>query len=450
MRMASAVHETNAKTSKVLLIMQFANAPDLPSGSERLLTAACEVIPGGVNSGRRNTASKLCVRNAAGAYFEDIDGRGYVDYHAAYGPVVLGHSYPAVVERVAETIRHQVLFGLGVTEAELELARKIVHHVPSVEQVLICNSGSEATYHAIRAARAATARQKTLMFASLYHGYHDAVLATAGGLACAQSETIVCRYNDLGSVQYAVERHPEQIAALIVEPVVHNAPGASILPRPGFLEGLRTICDREGIVLIFDEVITGFRHGLGGYQAICGVCPDLTTLGKAIANGFSLAAVGGRRAVMGHFNTHPDGEVFYGGTYNGNAPVVAAALATIEVMEREPVHKHIFALGERMRAGLAAIVKDAGVPAQAGGFGSLFVLSFLDGEICSHEDVVRNDTELFLAYRRQLVKRGCFEVPENVGRSHIGYSHTEADIDRSLTAAAEALAAALDERAHAG
>jgi glutamate-1-semialdehyde 2,1-aminomutase len=420
---------------------------DLPSGSERLLEAASEVIPGGVNSGRRNTASKLCVRSARGAYFEDIDGRRYTDYHAAYGPIVLGHSYPAVIERVAETIREMVLFGLGVTEAELLLARKIVHHVPSVEQVLICNSGSEATYHALRAARAATGRQKTLRFAALYHGYHDAVLASPGGLLSAQGETVVCRYNDLASVEEAIRCHPEQIAALIVEPVVHNAPGGSILPAPGFLEGLRAICDREGIVLIFDEVITGFRHGLGGYQAICGVNPDLTTLGKAIANGFSLAAVGGKRSVMERFNTHADGEVFYGGTYNGNAPVVAAALATIEVMEREPVHEHIFALGERMRAGLTRIAEAAAVPAHAGGFGSLFVLSFLDGEIRNHEDVARNDTELFLAYRRQLVRRGSFEVPENVGRSHIGYSHTEQDIDRSLAIAEEALTDALDERA---
>jgi glutamate-1-semialdehyde 2,1-aminomutase len=424
-------------------------AIELPSGSERLLAAASEVIPGGVNSGRRNTASKLCVRRASGSWFEDIDGKRYTDYHAAYGPIVLGHSHPAVIERVREAIGETVLFGLGVTEAELELARKIVHHVPSVEQVLICNSGSEATYHAIRAARAFTGRQKTLKFAALYHGYHDAVLATAGGLVSAQAETVTCRYNDLDSVEDAVRAHPEQIAALIVEPVVHNAPGASILPQPGFHEGLRAICDREGIVLIFDEVITGFRHGLGGYQAICGVSPDLTTMGKAIANGFSLAAVGGRASIMAEFNTHPDGEVFYGGTYNGNAPVVAAALATIDVMEREPVHEHIFALGERMRTGLTTVAANAGVPAVAGGFGSLFVLSFLDGDVRDHDDVARNDTELFLAYRRQLVKRGSFEVPENVGRSHIGYSHTVEDIDRSLAIAEEALAAALDERARA-
>jgi glutamate-1-semialdehyde 2,1-aminomutase len=432
-------HETTDQTT----------AAALPSGSERLLAAASEVIPGGVNSGRRNTASKLCVRRASGSWFEDVDGKRYIDYHAAYGPIVLGHSHPAVVERVRETIGETVLFGLGVTEPELELARRIAEHVPSVEQVLICNSGSEATYHAIRAARAFTGRQKTLKFAALYHGYHDAVLDTAGGLRSAQAETITCRYNDLASVEQAVREHPEQIAALIVEPVVHNAPGASILPQPGFHEGLREICDREGIVFIFDEIITGFRHGIGGYQAICGVTPDLTTMGKAIANGFSLAAVGGKAPIMAQFNTHPDGTVFYGGTYNGNAPVVAAALATIDVMEREPVHEHIFGLGDRMRDGLRTIAAEAGVPAVAGGFGSLFVLSFLDGEVRDHEDVARNDTELFLAYRRQLVQRGSFEVPENVGRSHIGYSHTVEDIDRSLAIAEEALAAALDERARA-
>jgi glutamate-1-semialdehyde 2,1-aminomutase len=419
--------------------------PQLPTGSERLLHAASEVIPGGVNSGRRNTASKLCVRRAGGARFEDIDGRTYIDYHAAYGPIVLGHSHPAVIEAVKRTIDEKVLFGLGVTEAEYQLATTLVALVPSVEQVLLCNSGTEATYNAIRVARAVTGREKTLRFASAYHGYHDAVLSTPGGLADAQRTGLLARYNDLESVREVIGANPGEVAALIVEPVIHNAPGASILPRPGFLEGLREICTGEGIVLIFDEIITGFRHGLGGYQKICGVTPDVTTMGKAMANGFPVAALGGKREIMERFNTHPDGDVWYGGTYNGGAAGVAAALATIEVMQTEPVHEHLFALGDRMRAGLSAVVAEAGIEATAGGFGSLFVLSFLGGEIADHEDVARNDTDLFLAYRRQMVRRGFFEVPENVGRSHIGYSHTEDDIDRSLAGAREALRAALDQ-----
>jgi glutamate-1-semialdehyde 2,1-aminomutase len=420
-----------------------ASVSQLPTGSERLLKAASEVIPGGVNSGRRNTASKLCVRSAQGARFEDIDGRTYIDYHAAYGPIVLGHSHPAVIEAVKRTIDRTVLFGLGVTEAEYELATKVCSLVPSVEQVLLCNSGTEATYNAIRVARAFTGRRKTLRFASAYHGYHDAVLNTPGGLESAQATGVIARYNDLESVEAALVAHPDEIAAIIVEPVIHNAPGASILPQPGFHEGLREICTRHGIVLIFDEIITGFRHALGGYQSICDVTPDMTTMGKAIANGFPLAALGGKREIMERFNTHPDGDVWYGGTYNGGAAGVAAALATIAVMETEPVHEQLFALGDRMRDGLRTIVEQAGIEATVGGFGSLFVLSFLAGEIRNHDDVAGNNTELFLAYRRELVRRGSFEVPENVGRSHISYSHTESDIDQSLQAAAEALPAAL-------
>lgn len=419
--------------------------PQLPTGSERLLEAASKVIPGGVNSGRRNTASKLCVDRAQGAYFHDIDGRRYIDYHAAYGPIVLGHCFPAVIEAVQRTIEKADLFGLGVTQAEYELATKICSLVPSVEQVLLCNSGTEATYSAIRVARAATGRQKTIRFEGTYHGYHDAVLRTVGGLRQAQESSVVCTFNDLQSVEEAIAANPDQIAAIIVEPIIHNAPGASIPPQPGFLPGLREVCTREDIVLIFDEIITGFRHGLGGYQKICGVTPDVTTMGKAMANGFTIAALGGRREIMELFNTHPKGSVFYGGTYNGSPAGVAAALATINVMETEPVHEHLFGLGQRMRAGLNEVAANAGVAAQAGGFGSLFGLSFIDGEVRDHRDVARNNTELFLAYRRQMVRRGHFEVPENVGRSHISYSHTTADIDQSLETAAVALDAALNE-----
>jgi glutamate-1-semialdehyde 2,1-aminomutase len=424
--------------------------------SERMLDEAARFIPGGVNTCRRRSEPRLCFRRGEGAYLEDVDGRRYIDYHAAYGAVFLGHSHPAVTARVSDAIRESVLFGVGVTEGELELARRIVAHIPSADQVVVCNSGSEATYHAIRLARGVTGREKIVKFQGCYNGFHDYVLRnvmsapemvgrrdahSTGMLAAAVDATLVCRFNDLDDVERTVGEHPEQIAAIVIEPVAHNSPG--LLPRPGFLEGLRALCDREGIVLVFDEVITGFRHALGGYQSIAGVLPDLTTLGKAVANGFPLAAVAGRRELLERYTTNPAGDVHYGGTYNGGTVGVVAALATIDELEDGSVHERVFRLGERMRSGLTEIAARAGVPAVVGGFGSLFVLCFMEGPLESYEDVLRNDAALFGRYRRELVARGVFEMPESLGRSHIGASHTDDDIDRSLQVAEEALAAAL-------
>jgi glutamate-1-semialdehyde 2,1-aminomutase len=426
------------------------------SSSDALLSVAAEVIPGGVNTCRRRSEPKLCVRRGAGAYIEDVDGRRFLDFHAAYGAILLGHSHPAVVQRVAGAIRERVLFGVGVTESEVALAAKIVEHVPSADQVVVCNSGSEATYHAIRLARGATGRERIVKFQGCYNGFHDYVLRNVlsppelvmrrdpqskGMLEAAIDATSVCRFNDLDDVERVTSAHPEQIAAIVVEPIAHNSPG--LVPRAGFLEGLRTICDREGIVLIFDEVITGFRHHIGGYQAIAGVTPDLTTLGKAIANGFPLAAVAGRRHLMERFTSNPAGDVHFGGTYNGNAAAVEAGLATIEQLEDGTVHKHVFELGARMREGLQRVADDAGVPAIVGGFGSLFVLCFMEGPLETYEDVLRNDSELFLRYRRELIRRGVFEMPENLGRSHITAAHTAEDVDHALEVAGAALDAAL-------
>jgi len=429
------------------------------NNSARLLQEAARYIPGGVNTCRRRSAPPLCIRRGRGAYVEDLDGRRYIDYHAAYGAILLGHSYPAVNERVAQAMEDTVLFGLGVTEAEVELARKITSHVPSAEQVVLCGSGSEATFHALRLARGVTGRQKIIKFQGCYNGFHDYVLRnvlsprekvgvrapeSAGMLEAAVDATLVCRFNDLEDVVRTVEDNPDQIAAIILEPVAHNSPG--ILPHPEFLCGLRDVCDREEILLVFDEVITGFRHHLGGYQAIAGVTPDLTTLGKAIANGFPLAAVTGRRELMERYNTTSTGDVHFGGTFNGNAIGVNAAIATIDCLEREPVHEHVFRLGDQMRAGLREIADRAGIAATVSGYGSLFVLLFMDGPLESYDDVLRNDNALFIRYRRELIKRGVLEMPESLGRSHISFSHTEEDVDRSLEAAEASLRAALDAR----
>jgi glutamate-1-semialdehyde 2,1-aminomutase len=424
--------------------------------SMRLLAEAAQYIPGGVNSNRRKIDPPLCVLRGQGAYLVDLDGRRFIDYHAAYGPILLGHAYPSTIERVRASLSDGVLFGVGVTEAEVALARKIVQHVPSAEQVLLCNSGTEATMHSVRLARAVTGRQLIVKFQGGFNGSHDAVLrnvlsppaligrrdpGSAGMLDAAVDHTLVCRFNDLADVRDAFERSGEDIAAVILEPILHNAP--SIMPKDGFLAGLRSLCDESGALLIFDEIITGFRHHLGGYQAICGVTPDLTAMGKAMANGFPIAAVGGRRELMQRCNTVVGGDVYFGGTYSGNQVGVAAALATIEELERQPVHEHIFKLGELMRDGLREIAGRIGVPAVVSGFGSLYVLNFMAGELTSYDDAVRNDTALQVRYRQELLRRGVFEMPESSGRNHISFSHTAEDIEHTLEVAEQALRAAL-------
>jgi glutamate-1-semialdehyde 2,1-aminomutase len=384
-----------------------------------------------------------------------LDGQRYIDYHQAYSAILLGHSYPAVIEGVTEAIHELVLLGLGVTEGEVELAQRLVRHIPSAEQVVLVNSGSEATYNAIRLARAVTGRSKVLKFQGCYHGSHDYVLRNrlshpdsaegepeyGGVFQPATDAVVVCRYNDAAGVDAALSAHADQVAAVIVEPIAHNLP--NVLPREGFLEELRRLCDREGALLIFDEVVTGFRHGLGGYQAICGVTPDITTVGKAVANGFPIAAVVGPRRLMERFATNPEGEVFLGGTYNGHTPGVAAALATLKVLETEPVYEHLFRLGDRMRMGLEAIAEEAGVPAIVSGYGALYTLLFIEGELHSADDLARADSELFLRYRQELLERGVVEMPVPFVRAQVGYSHTDADVDRTLEAATESLRAAL-------
>lgn len=417
-----------------------------------LFSEASEVIPGGVNTSLRRIVPPLVFTRAQGAIITDAEGREYIDYHAAFGPMLLGHNFEAVNQRVRDAMQRLDLVGVGVTDLEIALARKICAHIPSAEKVLFCNSGSEATYQAIRLARAITGRKKIIKFQGCYHGWHDAVALnvispaeklggrdplSAGSLAEVVEATLVCRFNDLDDVERTIRENPGEIAALILEPIPHNI--GCVLPKPGFLEGLRELTRQHGILLIFDEVVTGFRHDLGGYQKICGMIPDLTTLGKAMANGYPIAALCGRRDLMDHFNTHPEGNVFFAGTYNGHPIGCAAALATIEILETQPVHEHIFRLGERMRSGLREIVERLGVRATVAGFGSVFVLYFLEGPIASYDDLLRNDSRLFVAYRRKLIERGIFELPLNLKRNHISFSHTEAQIEQSLQVAEDVL-----------
>jgi len=415
------------------------------TASERIFEEACRVIPGGVNTSLRRFEPKLAFTRGEGAVITDADGKDYIDYHAAFGPTVLGHNFPEVTARVKETLDRLDLFGAGTTELEVELAQKICRHVPSAEKILFTNSGSEATYSAIRLARAATGRKKIIKFQGCYHGWHDAVLMnvisaadkvgapdpiSAGSLPETMEHTIVCPFNDLEAVETALRAH--EVAAIILECIPHNI--GCVMPENGFLAGLREATQRRGALLIFDEVITGFRHALGGYQAIAGVTPDLTTMGKSMANGYPIAAVCGRAELMDLYNTNPGGTVFFAGTYNAHPISTAAALATLEVLERPDSYPRLFGLGERMRAGLRDIVARRGIRATVAGFGSVFLTYFMDGPIRDYRDLLRNDAAKFVAYRRELTDRGFFKLPMNIKRACISLSHTEEQIDRTLEA----------------
>ncbi|WP_127579344.1 aspartate aminotransferase family protein [Paenibacillus koleovorans] len=401
--------------------------------------------PGGVHTSIRNVDPFLVFTKGEGAYIYDADGKKYIDYQAAFGPFILGHNHSYVNGKVIEAIGRTDLYGVGCTDLEVELARKICKHVPSADQVLFCNSGSEATYHAIRLSRAITGRKKLIKFQGCYHGWHDYVArnmlsawdmigkrdpGSAGMMDEAIDNTLVCTYNDLDSVESTLQANKGEVAALIVEPVPHNI--GCIMPLPGFLQGLRELCSAHGVILIFDEVITGFRHSIGGFQQVAGVTPDLTTMGKAMANGYPIAAIAGKREYMQRFNTQPGGDVWFAGTYNGHAVGTAASIATIEMMENEPVHEHIYRLGEKIRSGIRDIHSRLGIRAYVAGFGSVWTTYFMDFEPLNYSDLEKNDAGLYVNYRKKLIERGIFKMPMNIKRNHVSYSHTDADIDYTL------------------
>jgi glutamate-1-semialdehyde 2,1-aminomutase len=257
---------------------------------------------------------------------------------------------------------------------------------------------------------------------------------------CGEGGALVL--NDADDVERALTEH--DVAAIILEPIPHNI--GTVLPQPGFLERLRELASKHGTVLIFDEVITGFRHDVGGYQAIAGVTPDLTTLGKAMGNGWPISALGGKAELMEMFSTTPGRPALFAGTFNGHPPTAAAAVATIDKLRSEPVHEHVFALGERARQGLRELYARLGVPVVVSGFGSVFVTYFLDGPVDSYDDLLANDVDLFVGYRRELMQHGIFELPLNLKRSHFSYAHTDDDVDRLLAATETAVGAVLGRR----
>lgn len=426
-----------------------------------LAQRAARAMPGGVNSGQRRIAGieDLVIVETAGGRIRDAGGTWYTDYHAAFGPPVLGHNDPDVDGAAASTARTLSLPGVGVTPVEVELAELIVECVPSVEAVLLTSSGSEATYHAVRLARAVTNRRRLIKFQGCYHGWHDSVSLnvispaervgrrdplSSGSFAEVTGATDVLAFNDVAALEQAFAERGTEIAAVILEPIPHNV--GALLPKQEFLAAARRLCDEHGTVLIFDEVITGFRHSVGGYQALCGITPDLTTLGKAMANGYPIGALGGKRELMESFSTTPGRPVFFAGTYNGHPAMSAAALATIGKLRNEPVHQHLFSLGERVRNGLDSMLTSIGVPHVVAGFGSVWVTYFMEGPAETYDDLLRNDVDLFTGYRTALLQDGIFELPLNLKRNHVSYAHTEGDVDHLIESTVRAVSHVLAAR----
>ena len=384
----------------------------------------------------------------------DADGREYVDFHAGFGPIILGHADDRVRERAMETAAELDVVGAGSNELEIQLAEKIREHVPSAERVLYSNSGSEATFHAIRVSRAATGRQFVVKFQGCYHGWHDYIGAnvishpdrvgtidpiSAGILPQALEWLIVLPFNDVEALESLMRERGHEIAAVILEPVIHTI--GCVVPSDDFMAALRRTTADSGTVLIFDEVVTGFRHDLGGYQAICGVKPDLTTFAKAIANGYPLAVLCGRADLMERFNTRPEGNVMFGGTYNGHPMSLAAALATIEILEADDraIHRRLFRLGRTIETELQGIVDRLGLVAQPTSFGSVFVCYFTEGEVRSFDDALTSDADLYVAFHRGMTERGFLMLPLNLKRNHLMAAHTDEDVARMLQAAEDVL-----------
>lgn len=408
------------------------------------------VIPGGVNSSNRRLPFPFVAARAHGSRIVDVDGRSYLDYHAAFGPIVLGHNHDAVNASVVAAMSRTDLVGAGVTEGEVVLAESLQELVPSAERVLLANSGSEATFMALRLARAVTARQRIVKFQGTYHGWHDAVALnvisardavgrpdpiSAGLSPEVVANTLVLPFNDVAALERVMADAGDTIAAILVEVIPHNI--GCVLPSAAFLGALRRAADQSGAVLIFDEVITGFRHGLGGYQRTVGVTPDLSVFAKAMANGYPIAALVGSARLMDRFA--PGSDVFFAGTYNGHPMAVAAANATIDSLKDGSVHAHTFALGEHLAEGFRTIGRELGIPMTVASYGSVVVPYFYDGPATTYTDLLANDTALDMWFRRSMCDRGVFMLPVALKRNHVSAAHTRADIDMTLEVAREVL-----------
>lgn len=422
----------------------------MPRRSDGLFARARQILPGGVDSPVRAFAAvggrPLFIRRAQGAYIEDVDGRRYIDYVMSWGPLIHGHAPRGLVAALAQAARRGTSYGAPI-ELEVRLGERVRALMPAVERVRFVNSGTEATMSALRVARAATTRDRVIKFEGCYHGHADAFLVKAGSGATtlgvptspgvargAAADTLLARYNDLQSVDRLFDRHPNEIAAIIVEPIAGNM--GVVLPASGFLAGLRELCARHGAVLVFDEVISGFRASAGGAQQIYDVAPDLTCLGKIIGGGLPVGAYGGRADLMELVS--PAGPVYQAGTLAGNPLAMTAGLWALARLNAA-LHKRLAHLGARLAAGLAEAARAAGVALQVNAFGSVLTPFFTDAPVTDYTSALRADTARYAAFFRGMLARGVYLPPSQFEAWFLSAAHTRADVDRTIRAARAAM-----------
>ena len=410
-------------------------------------------IPGGVNSPVRNFSKvggyPRFIQRGAGSKIYDIDGNQYIDYVASWGPLVLGHANPRVIEAIKGTMVNGTSFGAPTTQ-ETELAEIIVDAVPSIEKVRMVSSGTEATMSAIRLARGFTGRDKVIKIEGCYHGHVDSLLAEAGsgvatfGLPECEGiptdftrHTLVVPFNDAGAVRQAIESHPDQIACLILEPIMGNM--GIIPPQDGYLSELREITSEHGIVLIFDEVITGFRVAYGGAQSLYDVIPDMTCLGKIIGGGMPVGAYGGKEEIMRHIA--PEGGVYQAGTLSGNPLAMAAGIAALKALAEPGVYEQLESRASHLAGGLQDATERHGIDAFHSRVGSMLMLFFSNAEVTNADGARTSDTERYSRYFGELLERGVYAAPSQFEAGFVSLAHSEADIDTTVRAANEALSA---------
>ncbi|MEP4078992.1 glutamate-1-semialdehyde 2,1-aminomutase [Haloferula sp.] len=420
--------------------------------SQKLFATAKTMIPGGVNSpvrAFRNVGGEpFFVRKAAGSRITDVDGKTYIDYIGSWGPNILGHAPTVITNTIHEVAKDGISFGIP-NPFEVEMARTITDWVPSVEKVRMCNSGTEATMSAIRLARGFTKRDLIVKFDGCYHGHSDSLLVAAGSGALTHGEpdsagvpkdfaqnTIVLPYNDADALTALFEEKGELIAAIIVESYPANA--GFVLPQPGYLEHLTSITKKFGSLLIFDEVMTGFRLGKAGVQGLENLTPDLSCFGKVIGGGLPVGAFGGRADVMDQLA--PDGPVYQAGTLSGNPLAMAAGLAQLKELDKPSGYARLDQLGLHFEDGLRALLTKKGIPHRINRVGSMFCLYFIDEEIRNVSDVMKQDFEVFKKFFWACLDKGIYLAPSPYETGFISLAHTEADLDDTLTVFEEALA----------
>lgn len=413
--------------------------------STKLFNSARKVIPGGVNSPVRAFKSvglnPRFIQKAKGAYIWDVDGNKYIDYIGSWGPMILGHAHPQILHAIKEAAKNGTSYG-APSELEVRMAELITKLVPSVEMVRMVNSGTEATMSAIRLARAYTGKDKIIKFEGCYHGHADSFLIKAGSGATTlgtpdspgvptsiAADTLNAKFNDLNSVKQLVRENKSEIAAIIVEPVVGNM--GCVPPKPGFLEGLRSICSREKIVFIMDEVMTGFRVALGGAQELYNIKPDLTTLGKIIGGGLPVGAYGGKKEIMKL--VAPDGPMYQAGTLSGNPLAMAAGSEMLSLLSKnKSIYKTLEQRSGSLEEGMRNNLLKLGLNYQINRVGSMFTLFFTEQEVTDYDTAKTSDTKKFGKYFRGMLEHGIYLPPSQFEAAFVSISHSEQEIERTI------------------